>query len=158
MTAVPTWATYGMTSVRSTGNSVKPPSVRFERDMRCCRPSREAVGLDCARPQQLCCAWAYVERIAREKGFVSLKAFAVHLLAFWPLSDVFFAFAAGRQMSALAAVCADRWQQMPDSASRDAYRAELVSAARVYRAECGPDNPAAFVATFHVLCEAAMRP
>lgn len=88
----------------------------------------------------------------------SLQAFAVHLLGFWPLCDVLFAFAAGRQLSALATVCAERWRQLPDSASRSAYRSEVVSAARTYEAECGPDNPAAFVATFDVLCEAAMRP
>lgn len=134
---------------------MNPPKVRFLRDMSCCRLSRVEVGLRCKQPQQLCCAWHHAAELAKAKGFVVLQQFAAHLLEFWPLSDVFFVFSGAGQLSALALVCAHRWAQLPDGAARSAYREEVVRAAQVYRVECGPDRPAAFVATFDVLCEAA---
>lgn len=88
-----------------------------------------------------------------------LRVFAQHLLGFWSLCDVFWIFAAAGQMSALAEICCERWTSLPDATARAAYRAEVINATQVYRAECGPDNPAAFMATFDVLCEAAaVRP
>ncbi|CAG9184217.1 hypothetical protein CURE108131_25055 [Cupriavidus respiraculi] len=134
-----------------------PVQIRFARDMRCCRSARSELGLACAQPRQLCCAWWHVERIAHAKGLPVLKEFAEHLLGFWPLCDVFYAFAAGKQMSALALACVERWLQMPDDEARAAYRSQVVVATQVYRTECGPDNPAAFVATFDVLCGAAQQ-
>ncbi|KWR80337.1 hypothetical protein RN01_19070 [Cupriavidus sp. SHE] len=127
--------------------------------MSCCKSAREAIGMSCAQPYRLCCAWHVASGVAREKGLRGLTAFASHLLGFWPLSDVFWVFQAAGQMSALALVCQERWKQMPDDAARAAYRAEISAATQVYRCEAGPLNPAAFLSTFDVLCEAAsVRP
>lgn len=129
--------------------------IRFRPDMSCCKSTREAIGLSCARPYQLCCAWHAASGIARDKGLRGLAAFAKHLLGFWPFCDVFWVFQAAGQMSALALVCQERWKQMPDEAARAAYRAEISAAMQVYRCEVGVLNPPAFLATFDVLCEAA---
>ncbi|MFS8930965.1 hypothetical protein [Cupriavidus taiwanensis] len=129
--------------------------VRFRPDMACCKSTREAIGLPCQRDAQRCCAWHHACRLAPDKGMRGLRAFAQHLLGFWPLQDVFWIFAAAGQMSALAEICCEHWVRMPDAAARAAYRAEVIAATLTYRVECGPDNPAAFVATFDVLCEAA---
>lgn len=129
--------------------------IRFRPDMSCCKSTREAIGLSCARPYQMCCAWHYASGVARDKGLRGLTAFAKHLLGFWPLCDVFWVFQAAGQMSALAMVCQERWKQISDDAARAAYRAEISVATRVYRFEVGPLKPAAFLATFDVLCEAA---
>lgn len=134
-------------------------AVSFRPDMACCKSTREATGRSCAQPYQLVCAWHAACGLADDKGLRGLSDFAQHLLGFWPLRDVFWVFAAAGQMSALAQICCARWAQMPDGAARAAYRSEVVAATQAYRVECGPDNPAAFVATFDVLCEAAsVRP
>lgn len=137
---------------------------RFHSDMTCCRPARVEVGFVCPRAQQLCCAGHQVERIAAiggERAWKSLQAFAVHLLGecAWPLSDAFFAFQAGRQVSALAQVCAARWTSIPTREGRAAYAAELAKATAVYHAEAQAYLAQIFVSTFNVLCEAAsVRP
>lgn len=133
---------------------------RFHAGMPCCRPARVEVGFACARPYQLCCAGHHVERIASiggERAWKSLQAFAAHLLGdcAWPLADVFFAFQAGRQVSALAQVCADRWKSIPTREGRAAYAVDLARATAVYHAETHPFLAHVFVSTFNVLCEAA---
>jgi hypothetical protein len=133
--------------------------VRFRPEMACCKSTREAIGMSCAKPDRMCCAWHHACRLAADKGMRGLRAFAQHLLGFWPLCDVFWIFAAAGQMSALAEICCERWVRMPDAAARAAYRAEVADATQVYRVESGPDNADAFLLTFDVLCEAAaVRP
>ncbi|CAG2129236.1 hypothetical protein [Cupriavidus numazuensis] len=120
----------------------------FWRDMSCCKSTRAGMGRACDRGSQLSCAWHWLERVRKPKGLQALQAFARDLLEFWPLSDVFWVFNAGGEMSALALVCAARSASMPAGAAREAYRAALVAAT-------SPE----FVATFDVLCEAAsVRP
>ncbi|MFS8973876.1 hypothetical protein PO002_05080 [Cupriavidus necator] len=133
--------------------------IRFRPDMSCCKSTRESLGFSCVRPYQLCCAWHHACRLAPDKGMRGLRAFAQHLLGFWPLCDVFLIFAAAGQMSALAEICCERWVRMPDATARAAYRSEVAAATQVYRVECGPDSSGAFLSTFDVLCEAAaVRP
>lgn len=129
--------------------------IVFRQDMTCCKSTRVASGLTCRRPVQMCCARRHACGIADDKGLRGLDTFARHLLGFWPLSSVFWVFATAGQMSALAEICRERWTQMPDEAARAAYRAEVMAAVNVCRAEAGPYNSAAFVATFDFLCAAA---
>lgn len=129
--------------------------IRFERDMPCCKSTRVVIGASCSHERQLCCAWHHAGRLADAKGRRGLDAFARHLLGIWPLADVFWVFAAAGQMSTLAEICGERWRALPEGDARAAYRADLVAATLVYRAELEALNPQAFVATFDVLCEAA---
>jgi hypothetical protein len=132
--------------------------ISFQRDMQCCKPARCGLGMACTRPYQLCCASLHLQASLAQKGLPALKAFAAHLLGFWPASEVFYVFATGRQMSALAIVCAERWAQIPGADARAEYRADLVGATQVRAFESGRDNAAAFVATFDCLCEAGSQP
>lgn len=118
--------------------------VVFWRDMSCCKSTRAGLGLACDRGGQLGCAWHYLERVRRPKGLSALTAFARDLLEFWPLSDVFWIFNAGGEITALALVCVERFASTPAGGAREAYRAEIAAAT-------SPE----FAATFDVLCEAA---
>lgn len=137
---------------------------RFHSDMACCKPGRVEVGFACERRYVLCCAGHHVERISAfggERAWKALQAFASHLLGecAWPLADVFFAFQAGRQISALAQVCAARWGSIPTKEGRAAYAAELATSTAVYCVETHPYLARSFLSTFNVLCEAAaVRP
>ncbi|WP_426990308.1 hypothetical protein ACKI2N_001895 [Cupriavidus sp. 30B13] len=128
--------------------------------MQCCKMERAAAGLACERRYQLACAWRNVERIAdaapAERAWRALQAFASHLLGecAWPLAHVFWSFQAAGQLSALAQVCAERWRAIPTKEGRAAYAAEVAAAAVAYRVETGAYMAAAFLSTFHVLCEA----
>ncbi|QYY30323.1 hypothetical protein K2O51_23425 [Cupriavidus pinatubonensis] len=118
--------------------------IVFWRDMNCCKSTRAGMSLACDHGSQLCCAWHHLERVRKPKGLPALQAFARDLLQFWPLSDVFWIFNAGAEMSALALVCVARCVSMPAGAAREAYRADLV-------ASTSPE----FTATFDVLYGAA---
>ncbi|WP_029043358.1 hypothetical protein [Cupriavidus sp. WS] len=134
---------------------------RFAPDMLCCKPARATAGLVCERRYQLGCAWRNAERIAQvapaDRAWRALQAFASHLLGecAWPLSHVFWSFQAAGQLSALAQVCAQRWCAIPTKEGRAAYAAEVAAATAAYRVETGAHMAAAFLSTFHVLCEAA---
>lgn len=138
------------------------PARSFVADMTCCKTARVQVGLACERPYQMGCAFHQVERMAAaggERALVALQAFAAHLLGdcAWSLAQVFWVFQAGRQLSALAQVCARRWRSISMKEGRAAYAAEVAAATAVYRIEIRAHAAAAFLTTFHVLCEAAIE-
>lgn len=138
------------------------PARSFTAEMTCCKTARVHVGLACERPYQMGCAFHQVERMAAaggERALAALQAFAAHLLGdcAWPLAQVFWVFQAGWQLSALAQVCAWRWRSISTKEGRASYTAEVAAATTVYRVEIRAHTTAAFLMTFHVLCEAAIE-
>lgn len=129
--------------------------------MTCCKSWRVGAGFACSRPRQVCCAWHRAEEIAAaagsDKAWQALQAFASHLLGecAWPLADVCWVFQAAGQPSALAALCARRWQSLPPKA-RAGYAADVAAAVAHHRAGTRPVLAAAFLSTFHTLCQAAV--